>query len=62
VRNKNIAWTLAYQILLGMLTPIGIGYVIDSYLTTLPWGVIVGSVIGMIGVFALLLKMIANSK
>lgn len=60
--NKNIAWTLAYQILLGMLIPIGIGYSIDNYLTTLPWGIIVGSVIGMISVFTLLFKMIQNSK
>lgn len=62
MNNKNIAWTLAYQIVSAMLIPIAIGYSIDTYYMTLPWGIIIGSIFGMISVFVLLFKMIQNSK
>lgn len=60
--NKDTAWSLAYQILGSMLIPIGLGYVFDKHYLTLPYGIMTGSIVGMISVFALLFKMIRNSK
>jgi F0F1-type ATP synthase assembly protein I len=62
MNNQATAWTLSYQILSAMLIPIAAGYILDKNFDTLPWGIVAGSLIGMLSVFALLFKMIKNSK
>jgi F0F1-type ATP synthase assembly protein I len=62
MQNKNAGWTLAYQILSAMLIPIAAGYILDSNFNSLPAGIIVGSICGMLSVFVILFKMIKKSK
>ena len=47
---------LGVQIGASMLFFIGVGIVVDRWLGTEPWGVIVGAVLGMVGVVALVMR------
>ncbi|WP_420455060.1 AtpZ/AtpI family protein [Rubrivirga sp.] len=45
------------QIAASMLLFVGLGLLVDRWLDTSPWGVVVGAVLGMVGILALVLRM-----
>ena len=49
--------TLGMQIAFGMMLFVGIGYVVDRWLESTPWGMILGAVLGMVAVFTLVIRM-----
>ena len=49
--------TLGMQIAFGMMLFVGIGYVVDQWLESTPWGMILGAVLGMVAVFTLVIRM-----
>lgn len=49
--------SLGMQIAFGMVLFVGIGYGVDQWLNSTPWGMIVGACVGMIGVFYLVVRM-----
>jgi F0F1-type ATP synthase assembly protein I len=49
--------TLGMQIAFGMVLFVGIGYVLDQWLDSTPWGMILGAVVGMVAVFTLVIRM-----
>lgn len=56
--------TLGLQIAFGMMLFVGIGYAVDQWLNSTPWGMIVGAGLGMVAVFAFIIRMAreANTK
>ena len=48
--------TLGMQIALGMMFFVGIGFVVDRWLESSPWGMVLGAVVGMVAVFALVIR------
>jgi F0F1-type ATP synthase assembly protein I len=46
------------QVGLEMVVPIGFGLLIDWYFQVSPWGVVVGAVLGFVGGFAHLIKIL----
>lgn len=49
--------TLGMQIAFGMVLFVGIGYVVDQWLESTPWGMILGAALGMVAVFTLVIRM-----
>ncbi len=49
--------SLGTQIAFGMALFVGIGYFVDRWLESTPWGMIVGAVLGMVAVFSLVIRM-----
>jgi F0F1-type ATP synthase assembly protein I len=47
---------LGLQVAGGLLLFVGLGYLIDGWLDTTPWGMVLGAVLGMIGVTFLLIR------
>ena len=47
---------LGLQIAVSMVFFVGLGLLVDRWLGTTPWGVIVGAAIGMVGIMALVLR------
>jgi F0F1-type ATP synthase assembly protein I len=47
---------LGAEIVALLVVPIIIGFLIDNYFNTKPYGILIGSLIGMIGFFVLVLK------
>ena len=45
------------QIGVSMVFFVGLGLLVDRWLGTTPWGVIVGAILGMVGIMALVLRM-----
>ncbi len=45
------------QLAAAMVFFVGLGIVVDRYLGTTPWGVLVGAALGMIGVFAMVIRL-----
>ncbi|WP_412070017.1 AtpZ/AtpI family protein [Rubrivirga sp. IMCC43871] len=45
------------QLAAAMVFFVGLGIVVDRYFGTTPWGVLVGAVLGMIGVFAMVIRL-----
>ena len=48
--------TLGMQIAFGMILFVGIGYVVDRWLESTPWGMILGAVYGMVAVFMTVIR------
>lgn len=53
---------LGIQIAASMLFFVGVGYAVDWWLDTSPWGVIVGAVLGFIGVIALVVQLAGEAS
>ena len=51
---------MGLQIMFSMAFFIGVGYAVDGWLGSSPWGLIAGSVLGMVAVFALLFKLVGE--
>ena len=47
---------LGAQIAASMALFCGVGYVVDRWLGTSPWGILVGAMLGMVGIVALLVR------
>lgn len=48
---------LGLQIALSMAFFVGVGYAVDRWLGSSPWGLLIGAVLGMVGVFALIIRL-----
>lgn len=48
-RRELARYMTLSQVGLEMVVPVGIGVLIDSYLNSSPWGVIVGAILGLTG-------------
>lgn len=48
---------LGLEIAVGIALPIGVGYLVDGWLETFPWLTLAGCVIGIVNVFALIIRM-----
>jgi len=48
--------TLGLQSAFAMAFFVGLGYLVDTWLGSRPWGLIVGAVLGMVGVITLLVR------
>ena len=49
--------TLGLQIAFAMAFFVGLGYAVDRWLGSVPWGMIAGATLGMIAVFTLIIQM-----
>lgn len=49
--------SLGTQIAFGMALFVGMGYVVDRWLESRPWGMIFGAVLGLVAVFTLVVRM-----
>lgn len=56
-RDVGFYYALA-QIGLEMVAPIVIGVLLDVYVGTMPWGIVVGAVLGLVAAFAHLISML----
>jgi hypothetical protein len=48
---------LGLQSAFAMAFFVGLGYLVDGWLGSRPWGIVVGAVLGMVGVLALLVRL-----
>ena len=48
---------LGLQIGVSMAFFVGLGIVVDRWLGTTPWGVVIGAAVGMVGVMVLVLRL-----
>ena len=44
------------QIAFGMVLFVGIGYAVDQWLVSTPWGMILGAVLGMVAIFVFIIR------
>jgi F0F1-type ATP synthase assembly protein I len=49
--------TLGLQSAFAMAFFVGLGYLVDGWLGSRPWGIIVGAALGMVGVITLLVRL-----
>lgn len=49
--------TLGLQIASGMAFFVGIGYFVDKWLDSTPWGMIAGAALGMVAAFSIVIRM-----
>lgn len=49
--------SLGLQTAFSMVFFVGIGYLIDGWLGSKPWGIIIGALLGMVGVISLLVRL-----
>ncbi|MEM9996505.1 MAG: AtpZ/AtpI family protein [Bacteroidota bacterium] len=48
------------QVGLTMAMMAGLGYLVDNWLGTSPWGILLGSLLGVIAVFVVLVRLVAD--
>jgi len=61
-RNELSRYMALGQVGLEMAAPIGLGLVLDHYLNWSPWGAVGGAVLGLVGGFVHLLRLLNQDE
>lgn len=62
MREAGPYLTVGLQIAASMLVFVGAGWAVDNWAGTTPWGVLIGTVLGFIGVMALVVRLSNDAR
>ena len=62
MREAGPYLTVGLQIAFSMLFFVGVGWAVDAWLGTTPWGVLAGTILGFLGVIGLVIRLAAEAN
>ena len=62
MREAGPYLTIGLQIAFSMLFFVGVGWALDEWAGTSPWGVLIGTVLGFLGVMGLVIRLAGEGK